>query len=354
MYPDERHPSYGIFVKKFSDELEKIKINYTKSVMYKKDNKVEKIFGYIFFYLKTLFMALFGSYDVIYIHYASHSSAPVLTASKLKKLTIYTNVHGSDVVPENNCQNSMQTYTKKILSISKKIIVPSQYFKNYVKEKYNIKEDMIFVYPSAGIDKNVFHELGIDESENIKMMFFKETNLPTFGMAGRISSGKGWDVFVKAIRIAKDRGVNGNYVIVGTGTEEECLDKLIQENNLENVIKRIQLLPQDKLCEFYNAIDYFVFPTKREGESLGLVALEAMACGTPVIASNFAAPKHYINSGVNGYKFEVNNASELADKIIFCSENRNLRGKLREGALETAKQYESEHVRSELLRIFDF
>ena len=84
-------------------------------------------------------------YDIIYIHYASHSAAPVLIANKLRKLNIYTNVHGSDVVPENASQEKMQKYTKEILKLSSKIIVPSEYFKKLVSEKYHIDKNKIHI-----------------------------------------------------------------------------------------------------------------------------------------------------------------------------------------------------------------
>lgn len=353
MYPDKKHPSYGIFVKKFVDELEKSCVNYDKSVMIQHDGQLKKVAGYLFFYFKTFFKILFGSYGIVYIHYASHSSGPVLAASHLRKIEIYTNVHGSDVVPENMRQEKMQKYTKAVLKKSSKIIVPSEYFKEYIKKKYNLEAKKIFVYPSAGIDKNLFYEQRSVDINRIKESYGFNRELLTFGMAGRISSGKGWDVFVQAVRIVIDRGIKGNFIIVGSGNESEKLDKLIKQNNLEANIIRKRLLSQEDLREFYNAIDYFIFPTKREGESLGLVAIEAMACGTPVIASDFAAPKYYIKDGVNGYKFKMGNAYSLADKIEYISKNRINEQYLRRGALKTASLYNNEKIRFKLKKIFE-
>lgn len=353
MYPDNKNPSYGIFVAKFATELDKVNIQYDRAVMQKRNGMIGKVVEYLRFYIRAFCMALFGSYDVIYIHYASHSSAPILAAGKFRKLVIYTNVHGSDVVPENSRQQYMQKYTKKVLEKSQKVIVPSLYFKNYVKEKYGVNGSEIYIYPSAGIDLNVFHEMSKAEIEEERKKLADNIRLPIFGMAGRISSGKGWDVFVKAVKLAKKNGVDAIYVIVGSGPEEGKLEEFIEQNDLKGDIKRINLLPQEALCRFYSAIDYLVFPTKREGESLGLVALEAMACGTPVIASNFAAPKYYIENGVNGYQFEVNNPSDLAERIEFCAQNRNIRLEMKEGALRTANQYTNDSIRYELIRIFD-
>lgn len=354
MYPDDKHPSYGIFVKKFAEELDKIGVSYIKSVMYQSDKKLGKLMSYLVFYTYTFFKVLFGKYDLIYVHQAAHSSPPVIAAYKIRKAKIYTNVHGCDVVPENFRQEKMQKYTEKILKISDKVIIPSEYFKNYVEKKYGIPGNKLYIYPSAGVDKTVFYELSSDEKRKLKKRYGFHENYPAFGMAGRISTGKGWDVFANAVAELKKNGIKANFIIVGSGIENENLNELISGKNLENEISRIGMLPQADLCGFYNAIDYFVFPTKREGESLGLVAIEAMACGTPVIASDFAAPGYYVKDGLNGYKFKAGNEKELACIIKKCCSLYE--GKeyqiVHDGALETADLYSSEKIRQSLKKIF--
>ena len=353
MYPDDKYPSYGIFVKRFEDEIKKIGVEYDKSVMIQQDNRFKKLIGYVSFYMKTFFRTLIENYDVVYIHYASYSSIPVLAANYFRKFKIYTNVHGSDVVPENRRQKTMQKYTRLILKKSDRIIVPSEYFKNYVKQKYELSEARIFVYPSAGIDRNIFFEIDNKKIELYKKKFKINNGLPTFGMAGRISAGKGWDTFVEAILELKKDGVNANFIIIGSGNETNKLIKIIKENKLDNDIACFDLLPQEQLCIFYNIIDYFVFPTKREGESLGLVAIEAMACGTPVIASDFAAPKYYVENDVNGFKFQVNSSHDLAEIIKkSCDIYRNeLYENLHDGALNTANKYMSDAIIKNLKNI---
>lgn len=86
--------------------------------------------SYIKFYLEIVIKLLCYKYEIVYIHYPSHSCLPILLVSKIKKIKIYTNVHGSDVVPQTTTQNKMLKYTKKIIKKSARIIVPSLYFKN--------------------------------------------------------------------------------------------------------------------------------------------------------------------------------------------------------------------------------
>lgn len=353
MYPDEKHPSAGIFVKKFCDEISKIGIEYDLGIMRWYDNKLEKAVNYIKFYAGTFIKILYGKYDLIYIHYASNSSVPVLWASKLKKLTIYTNVHGSDIVPENKTQEKFQKCTRKVLKQSDKIIVPSEYFKQYVCNKYQLNPNIIHIYPSSGIDMNLFRQLS-SEIIDLKLDEYKvEKKLVTFCYVGRISASKGWDTYLKAIKILKERKKKANYILVGSGAEKNQLEVLEKRLNVEENLIRFDLLPQEELVSIYNVSDAFIFPTRREGESLGLVAIEAMACGTPVIASDFAAPKYYVQEDVNGYKFDMNSPEKLADIMEKFISGEYSKKKLIIGCLKTANMYENKAIAGKLKEIFE-
>ena len=332
MFPDKKHPNYGVFVKNYCEQLDKLDVKYDLAVMKKSDYKIFKLLNYFIFYTVSFFKTLFGKYDLVYVHYASYSSVAVLLADKIKPVKIFTNVHGSDVIPENKRQEKMQYYTKCILKRSEKIIVPSEYFKDVVSQKYEINKNKIFVSPSGGVNKKVFF------SENRS----DERECFTLGYVGRISHKKGWDVLIKAC--AK---LNFKYslMIVGDGIEKARMLDMIEEYNIQNCVNIKSFLSQEELRKVYNEMDIFIFPTEREGESLGLVALEAMACGTPVIASNYAAPGKYVVDGYNGFKFEVGNEYDLAEKICqfkFLTEKE--KKDLIEGAKETAALFSEENT----------
>ena len=84
---------------------------------------------------------------------------------------------------------------------------------------------------------------------------------------------------------------------------------------------------------------------------MGLLAIEAMACGVPVIASDYAAPKYYIEEGINGYKFALRDDNMLAERLIYILNNDKDLKKLQNGALQTAKKYSKERVKGILKKI---
>lgn len=353
MFPDDKHPSAGIFVKKFCDELARLNIKYDLSVMYRHDTFIRKIYGYLKFYIGTFFRLLLKKYDVVYIHYASHSSFPVLLASKFKRLTIYTNVHGSDVVPESITQERFQKYTKKILKKSHRIIVPSEYFREYVANKYCIDKKTINIYPSSGVDMSLFTVLSEDKKILLKRKYGIDNRFLTFCYVGRITANKGWDTFLNAAAKIISKNKNVNFLFVGDGNEKDEYYALIEKKGLKSYVRKYSLLPQKELVNIYNVSDAFVFPTRREGESLGLVAIEAMACGTPVISSNFAAPKYYIIDDYNGYKFQVDNADQLADIMEKFIVGEYSKEKMTINCIKTACAYDSKNIQDKLKDIFE-
>lgn len=327
MYPSEAYPSYGVFVRNFCRGLEQSGIGYDLAVMRRGSNKLQKLLGYLSFYAGSFFKSLFGRYDLVYVHYASHSSPPVLLARKLRKFPIYTNCHGSDVLPQNPRQEKMQKYTCRILALSQKVVVPSEYFRQVVGEKYGIPKENIAVCASGGVNAQVFYP--------------RAQRVPPFtmGFVSRIEPGKGWDVLLKACTLLPDQ--NYRLLMIGGGSEESVLRSAVQHLGLEQQVSVLGALPQEELPRYLNQMDVFVFPTQL-AESLGLVALEAMACGVPVICSNFAAPADYVEDGVNGFQFALGDPLALKEAICRCMDAD--RKTLGENALKTAQGYRTETV----------
>lgn len=327
MYPDSKHPSYGVFVKNFCSQLEELGIRYGLAVMQKAEGKPAKALGYLRFYMKSFFLCLFGSWDLVYVHYASHSSPGVLLARCLRRFRIFTNVHGSDVMPENPRQESFQKFTAKLLRTSEKIVVPSEYFAGCVAGKYSIPRDKLFVCPSGGVDTAAFCPKPREENPVF-----------TFGTVGRISAGKGWDTLLQACAAMPDNDYR--LILAGDGPERRDMETMIKEQNLESQVMLMGAVSHEMLPQIYRSLDAFVFPTRRAGESLGLVALEAMACGVPVIASDFAAPADYVRPGINGEKFSVGDHLALRDAMVaYRALSKEKRTALQEGAVATAACY---------------
>ncbi len=353
MYPSGKFPSYGIFVKRFCDQLDALGIKYELCVMYKASNKIEKIRNYLSFYTESLFFCLIGKYDQVYVHYASYSTPAVLLARKFKKFKLVINAHGSDVIPENHTHEKMQKYSRKAFEIADTIVVPSDYFRNVVSEKYNVDSDKIIVYPSSGIDPNVFHPCETnDEKIKIKEKLKLNPEAVHIGCVGRMSAGKGWLTFIDSLPELLSQRTDIEIVIVGDGNEKQQVMQRIDELGIRNRIVMFPLLDQEKLSKLYRTLDVFVFPTERAGESLGLVAIEAMASGAVVIASDYAAPKYYLIDGENGFKYRKADSKALNSKLHeFLNMDKEKATSIKEKSLKTAAMYQTDAVSGMLQQI---
>lgn len=354
MYPSTEFPSYGVFVKNTEQILISEGWSVSKVVLTKKTSKGKKLFSYLLYYLSIILKSVFGSYDVIYAHYAAHNALPLLIVRKLKKkAVIFTNVHGSDVVPEVKSQEKYQPDVKKLMHASTKIICPSNYYRNLVSDKYGVEKSKIEVFPSGGVNNNIFYP-----TNNLNQAMEELQLDPHFqyiGFVGRVDVGKGWDIFLKAIYEVKSQGyMNGRkFIFVGKGAQQNEFEKMVDEFKLRDDMVYFPLLPQEKLSKVYNCIDVFCFPTTRKGESLGLVGLEAMACGVPVIGSKIGGLLDYIEDGKNGFLFSTGDSQELKNKLIHYFQLEETEKQiLKQNALNKANEYEVEVIKPKLIQVF--
>lgn len=352
MYPSKKNPHYGVFVQNMENILLEENIKVSKSVLQKSTNKVIKLLSYVIFYGKTTFKGLFGSYDCIYAHYASHTALPLLIIKKIKpKTKIVMNVHGNDIVPEDKKDKKYLSLVVKILNCSDKIVSPSKYFEEILINEYNIQVSKIFVSPSGGVDAEVFAPVSKLEAK-------KKNNLDEtvryIGYVSRIEKDKGWDILLYAIdQIRNSLKDDIKFLFVGSGSQDEEFNKLVEKLELENMIIKLAFFPQKDLKNIYSSLDFFVFPTYRKSESLGLVGLEAMACETLVLASDMGGPKTYIKDGINGILFKSKNSKDLANKIVqILNIEPKLKNDIKKNARATALCYEKNKVKKEFIEKF--
>jgi D-inositol-3-phosphate glycosyltransferase len=133
---------------------------------------------------------------------------------------------------------------------------------------------------------------------------------------GRIEPLKGVERLLRAMTYL--RNIQGlRLVIIGgdeySQPEIEKLRRLSRELHIQDLITFRGLIKHEQLPYFYSAADACVVPSYYE--SFGLVALESLACGTPVVATDVGDLKSIIRQGETGYVVTGNNPQDLADKI---------------------------------------
>lgn len=146
------------------------------------------------------------------------------------------------------------------------------------------------------------------------------------GMAGRINRWKGQELFIDAAALVLETFPNTLFSIAGAvyPGDEIILETLIEKVDALNLKGKIQFLGQvNEIGNFYSGIDIFVLPSTQP-EPFGLVVLEAMQYGKPVIATNHGGPTEIITDRKNGYLVDWTNPSEMATTICTLLRDKDL------------------------------
>jgi glycosyltransferase involved in cell wall biosynthesis len=168
------------------------------------------------------------------------------------------------------------------------------------------------------------------ESEKITEKYRKDKLI--LGI-GRLVYYKGFEYTIKSMV-----DVNANLLIIGTGPEEKKLKKLISELKLENKVFIIK--PQKKLATFFLASDLFVFPSTERSEAFGLVQLEALARGIPIVNTRLGTAVEEVSlDGVTGLTVETKNSKALSEAINKILNNENLRLEYSKNAIKRYQEF---------------
>jgi len=192
-----------------------------------------------------------------------------------------------------------------------RIIAATEKEKEDLIRHYAASSEEIAVVP-CGVNLDLFQPR--DKQIAKQQIGFSEDKLILF--VGRIEPLKGIDQLLRAMPYLEN-GHRLRLVIIGGGehgqNEIKKLKKLSRDLHIEDSVTFSGLIKHEKLRHFYNAADVCVIPSYYE--SFGLVALESMACGTPVVATNVGDLKNIIHQGETGYVVMDNTPGTLANKI---------------------------------------
>jgi glycosyltransferase involved in cell wall biosynthesis len=286
-YPSPQNPQYCTYIKTIHECLVKAGCDVQLLIIqYNSLKNWEKIKKYILFF-KDLFRISFSLYDIIYINHAPFAF-PAFIRPSLYRKKVFIHWHGDELISKKFSIRLIRKYIK-FCSQNMKHIVPSLYFKSKLIEIMNIKEENIIVSPSGGVNISLFRP----------KLKIKNTDPFIIGFASALTFSKGADMLLKLVRNSKIiehkiyRPVA--FRVIRYGQDADSFIERIKNENFPVYIH--EKMSKDDMPDYYNMMMMMVMMTTREGESLGLVTLEALSCGVPVVAFNmFAFPEFIIPS----------------------------------------------------------
>lgn len=194
----------------------------------------------------------------------------------------------------------IERYLKKALEIADKIIAVSNFTKDMVLREIGQYEIEI-IY--NGINEKVFKPIQSKNTGSKKIRLLH---------TGNLTRRKGVDLLGEGFEL---------YYTYGLRT------KKILKNKLGN-LKPLGKLSESRLVEEYNKADIILFPTRREG--FGYLAVEGMACGKPIIATNCSSLPELVDDGKGGFLCQMDNVDDFVEKIKILGESPELRRQMGE------------------------
>jgi len=344
LYPDEVDPAKGVFVRNIENSLRIEGLEVDVIAVRNTRNRLQQLAAYGKFYWRVIRRLLRRDVDLAYLHYVSHCAPPVLLSRLLgARQRVVSHVHGSDVLAEKGVHRlyvgAKRQLAQRVLAASEKVIVPSDYFRSVLMEQYGVAAGRIHVSPSGGVDMTIFRPIAaIDENRH-------EIRL---GYVGRLIEEKGALDFIQLIQMLKDAGANVSATVVGDGPLRHRIESVAERLNIDY----FQNIEQRDLAEVYQQLDIFIFPSRRQAESLGLVGIEAMACGVPVIAYRGTGPETYIEDRKSGFLVDPGDVTALQTAVAeYLNMPISQRQIMREAALQSAQPFDAEKTRVDLVGV---
>ena len=289
-----------------------------------------------------------GNYDIVHCHTPNAAVITRLVCRKLRKKTglkVFYTAHGFHFYKGAPKLNWLVFYpVEKFCSrFTDKLITINSEDYELAKRSFHAKE--VCYVSGMGINLSRFDNVQVDRNAKRRELGVPEDAFLLLSV-GELNENKNHQIMIRAL--AKLNNPRVHYVLAGMGNKKDSLLELAEE--LE-VSEQVHLLGyRQDIPELNHAADAFCFPSCREG--LGLSAIEAMACGLPIITSNVHGINDYSVDGVTGYKCAPTDADGFAGAVGKLINNDHLRMKMGQGNRLLSKKYETHAIISLLKKIY--
>jgi D-inositol-3-phosphate glycosyltransferase len=299
------------------------------------------------------------SYDLIHSHYWLSGLAG-LTLQQVWKIPLVHMFHTLGEMKTRlggTWEDPLRRQAEEsILSGANRIIAATPAERMQLQMLYQADIRKIVVIP-PGVDVELFHPVPVaDARERIGLA--RDAQMILY--VGRIERLKGVETLLRAAALLQTRGLLAPscpcVAVIGGDPdhpqeEMQYLQELRETLHVENVVSFLGRRPQNELPYYYSAAQAVVMPSQYE--SFGMVALEAMACGTPVVASGVGGLLYLVRDGRTGFHIPDSDPAALADRLQRLLTDPHLRHELGRHAANVARSYSWERITDQVMTLYE-
>jgi len=262
----------------------------------------------------------------------------------LKNMALRTNFgkEGFDPVQRLLCE-------KEIMEAADKVIAESSVTRDEIISHFRVDPGKVDTIP-GGVDLDLFRPISKTRARSLLGWSGK---IPIL-FVGRPDPVKGISALIEAVKIVCNGGLGGrrDLLWVFVGGEDEKIKKIVCScRPPEAEFTFINALEQQMLALYYSASEVCVLPSYYE--SFGIVALEAAACGTPIVGSRVGGLPTIIDESANGFLIPPGDFRALAKRLLYILSDDIMRRDMAESAALKAREFEWGRMASRLHKVYD-
>ena len=325
-YPHKYDPMFGLFVQRHAEaaalynditviyvhpdenaqsryDIKRTQENSvdTIRIYYKKQGRINSAWRYFRACMKGL--KLVGKHDLIHVHVLTRMGFIAHWQKNYNGTPYLITEHWSRYLPGNDYSGFLRKlWTKRIVRRAKMVTTASQVLAEAM-QSHGLKNRRYELLPNV-VDTNLFkpipHHNEVPKIVHVSCFEYKSKNI----------SG-----LLAALKLLKDKGVTYQAVLIGEGMDLEAMKQQVSALDLDDCVRFTGLLQGQDLVNELATGDFFVLPCHYE--TGGIVLLEAMACGLPVVATNVGALPEIVNEQ-NGLLVPDGDVKALVDAMEQC------------------------------------
>jgi len=240
-------------------------------------------------------------------------------------------------------KDTVETLLKDYMRKCQHIVIPSESMKEILVRDYGLR-DRFTVIPT-GIDLEPYRAAD-GKALRADMGWNSDTVLVSIG---RLAEEKNWRVLLQAAQKAHEKHPDLRVVLIGDGPQRKELEEFVSELGMTDRVMFTGQLPFSEVAVHLKAADLFGFASVTETQ--GLVTMEAMAAGLPVVAVDASGTRDIVEDGKQGFLVR-NDADELAKSMMRMFESPERMRKFKTNALNKAKKIDVSSCAKQLLDVY--
>ncbi len=295
-------------------------------------------------FLKGIWLSLRNRYDVINTHFVVPSGPVGYLLGRIFKIPNIVSLHGGeiyepskDMSPHNS--KFWSTIVKYLLNRGDRLVAQSSNTKNNAIKYYNPKREIDIIplpFKKPVIQEYDRKDFSIGEDEFILVT------------CGRIIKRKAIDVIIKALNEIPDNKIK--LYIIGDGPEKNNLLEFSLQLGLGDRVRFLGHIEEDEKFKLLSVADLFVLTSLHEG--FGIVYMESMYCGLPIVCSNDGGQTDFLKSEENAILLDVGDYKSCAEAIMRFNNDRDLYERCSENNRRKINDFQADKVAKRYIDIF--